>query len=216
MRLMDIMLALPSLLLAVAVVAVLGPGLTNAMFAVAIVMLPHFVRLTRAAVLGEMAKDYVAGVEHAARGTAPPDVRRGAAELHGAPDRAGDARLLVGDPRRRRARLPRPRRAAADAGMGLDAGERARIHAERLVGRDVAGPSDPDHRARLQPDRRRPARRARSEAEGHEPTPLLEIEHLTVEFAAGGRPLRAVDGVSFSVEQARCSASSANPAPARA
>jgi dipeptide transport system permease protein len=59
MRLMDIMLALPSLLLAVAVVAILGPGLMNAMYAIAIVMLPHFVRLTRAAVMGELAKDYV-------------------------------------------------------------------------------------------------------------------------------------------------------------
>ena len=60
MRLMDIMLALPSLLLAVAVVAILGPGLMNAMYAIAIVMLPHFVRLTRSAVRGELAKDYVA------------------------------------------------------------------------------------------------------------------------------------------------------------
>jgi dipeptide transport system permease protein len=59
MRAMDIMLALPSLLLAVAVVAVLGPGLMNAMYAIAIVMLPHFVRLTRAAVIGELGKDYV-------------------------------------------------------------------------------------------------------------------------------------------------------------
>jgi dipeptide transport system permease protein len=60
MRSMDVLLALPSLLLAVAVVAVLGPGLANAMYAIAIVMLPHFVRLTRGAVLGELAKDYVA------------------------------------------------------------------------------------------------------------------------------------------------------------
>jgi dipeptide transport system permease protein len=60
MRLMDVMLALPSLLLAVAVVAVLGPGLANAMYAIAIVMLPHFVRLTRGAVLGELAREYVA------------------------------------------------------------------------------------------------------------------------------------------------------------
>ena len=42
MRLMDIMLALPTLLLAIAVVAVLGPGLSNAMLAVAIVQLPGF------------------------------------------------------------------------------------------------------------------------------------------------------------------------------
>ena len=70
MRLMDIMLALPSLLLAVAVVAILGPGLMNAMYAIAIVMLPHFVRLTRAAVIGECAKDYVAASRIAGAGTA--------------------------------------------------------------------------------------------------------------------------------------------------
>ena len=69
MRLMDIMLALPSLLLAVAVVAILGPGLANAMYAIAIVLLPHFVRLTRAAVIGELAKDYVAASRIAGAGT---------------------------------------------------------------------------------------------------------------------------------------------------
>ncbi|MBC8056194.1 MAG: ABC transporter permease subunit [Rhizobiales bacterium] len=70
MRAMDIMLALPSLLLAVAVVAILGPGLMNAMYAIAIVMLPHFVRLTRAAVIGELAKDYVNASRIAGAGTA--------------------------------------------------------------------------------------------------------------------------------------------------
>jgi dipeptide transport system permease protein len=69
MRLMDIMLALPSLLLAVAVVAILGPGLANARYAIAIVMLPHFVRLTRAAVICELAKDYVNASRIAGAGT---------------------------------------------------------------------------------------------------------------------------------------------------
>ncbi len=59
MRLMDIMLALPSLLLAVVIVAILGPGLFNAMLAISIVYLPHLVRLARAAAIGELAKDYV-------------------------------------------------------------------------------------------------------------------------------------------------------------
>src|SRR4029077_1185348 len=45
MRAMDVMLSLPSLLLAIAVVAILGPGLANAMYAIAIVLLPHYVRL---------------------------------------------------------------------------------------------------------------------------------------------------------------------------
>ena len=59
MRLMDVMLALPSLLLAIAVVAILGPGLINAMYAIAIVLLPHYVRLARAAVIAEAGKEYV-------------------------------------------------------------------------------------------------------------------------------------------------------------
>ncbi len=59
MRFMDILLALPSLLLAIVVVAILGPGLTNVMIAVAIVYLPHYTRLTRAAVIAEQSKDYV-------------------------------------------------------------------------------------------------------------------------------------------------------------
>ncbi len=59
MRLMDIILTLPSLLLAIVIVAILGPGLMNAMLAVAIVVLPHYVRITRAAVITEMSKDYV-------------------------------------------------------------------------------------------------------------------------------------------------------------
>lgn len=60
MRVMDVLLALPTLLLAVAIVAVLGPGLQHAMLAVAVVQLPGFVRLTRAAVRVERQREYVA------------------------------------------------------------------------------------------------------------------------------------------------------------
>ena len=59
MRMMDIILTLPSLLLAIVIVAILGPGLMNAMLAVAVVVLPHYVRITRAAVISETSKDYV-------------------------------------------------------------------------------------------------------------------------------------------------------------
>jgi dipeptide transport system permease protein len=69
MRLMDIMLALPSLLLAIVIVAILGPGLANAMMAVSIVSLPHYARLTRAAVIGELAKDYVVASRVSGAGT---------------------------------------------------------------------------------------------------------------------------------------------------
>jgi len=68
MRLMDVMLALPSLLLAIAVVAILGPGLINAMYAIAIVLLPHYVRLARAAVIAEAGREYVASSRVAGAG----------------------------------------------------------------------------------------------------------------------------------------------------
>ncbi len=71
MRLMDIILTLPSLLLAIVIVAILGPGIMNAMLAVAVVLLPHYVRITRASVISEMSKDYVT----AARASAPGRLR---------------------------------------------------------------------------------------------------------------------------------------------
>jgi dipeptide transport system permease protein len=70
LRLMDILLTLPSLLLAVVIVAVLGPGLMNAMLAVAVVVLPHYVRIARAAVVAERSKDYVTAAAVAGAGTA--------------------------------------------------------------------------------------------------------------------------------------------------
>jgi dipeptide transport system permease protein len=59
MRAMDIIMALPSLLLALAIVTILGPGLINASIAIAITYLPHYVRITRASVITESSKDYV-------------------------------------------------------------------------------------------------------------------------------------------------------------
>ena len=69
MRFMDIVLTLPSLLLAIVIVAILGPGLVNAMLAVAIVVLPHYVRITRAAVIAEVSRDYVTAARVSGAGT---------------------------------------------------------------------------------------------------------------------------------------------------
>ena len=69
MRLMDIILAFPSLLLALVLVAILGPGLTNGMIAIALVLQPHFVRLTRAAVMSEKTRDYVTAARLAGAST---------------------------------------------------------------------------------------------------------------------------------------------------
>ena len=68
MRTMDVLLVFPSLLLAIVVVAILGPGLTNAMLAMAVVLLPGYVRLARAAALGELAREYVVATRSAGAG----------------------------------------------------------------------------------------------------------------------------------------------------
>jgi len=59
LRIMDLILALPSLLLAIVIVAIIGPGLPNAIYAVAIVLIPHFVLVSRSAILNEINKEYV-------------------------------------------------------------------------------------------------------------------------------------------------------------
>ncbi len=59
MRVTDVVMALPGIVLAIVVVAVLGPGIGNAMAAVTIVALPRFARVVRAVAMLEMKKQYV-------------------------------------------------------------------------------------------------------------------------------------------------------------
>ncbi|HVN15617.1 MAG TPA: ABC transporter permease [Anaerolineales bacterium] len=59
MRIMDVLLAFPSLLLAIAIVTVLGPGLINALLAIGIVSIPIYARLVRASVLSVKELDYI-------------------------------------------------------------------------------------------------------------------------------------------------------------
>lgn len=59
MRMMDVLLAFPSLLLAIAIVAVLGPGLINTLLAISIVSIPQYARIVRASVLSIKELDFV-------------------------------------------------------------------------------------------------------------------------------------------------------------
>lgn len=71
MRLVDVMLAFPSTLLAIGMVAILGPGLTNAILAVGVVAVPVYVRLVRASTLSVKGLDYIS----AARALGASDAR---------------------------------------------------------------------------------------------------------------------------------------------
>jgi peptide/nickel transport system permease protein len=59
MRLMDVLLAFPSILLAIVIVSVLGPSLTNAMLAIGIVFIPQIARVVRSAVISVRERDYI-------------------------------------------------------------------------------------------------------------------------------------------------------------
>lgn len=71
MRAMDVLFAFPAILMAIAVLAILGPGTTNAMIAIGIVYTPIFARITRASVLGVREEVYV----RAARSAGASDLR---------------------------------------------------------------------------------------------------------------------------------------------
>jgi dipeptide transport system permease protein len=67
-RVMDLIMAIPSLVLAILIIAVIGPNLTNTIIAITIVYLPRFVRLVRASALSELSKDYVTAAKVAGVG----------------------------------------------------------------------------------------------------------------------------------------------------
>jgi ABC-type dipeptide/oligopeptide/nickel transport system permease subunit len=69
MRLMDVLLAFPALLLSIAIVAVLGPGLINALLAIAFVSIPVYARTVRASVLQVKEQEYVSAAR--ALGSSP-------------------------------------------------------------------------------------------------------------------------------------------------
>ncbi|HMK09902.1 MAG TPA: ABC transporter permease [Anaerolineales bacterium] len=69
MRVMDVLLAFPALLLAIAIVAVLGPGLLNALIAISIVSIPIYARVMRASVLSTREADYVSASRALGAGT---------------------------------------------------------------------------------------------------------------------------------------------------
>jgi len=70
MRLMDMLLAFPAILLAIFITAILGPSLPNTMVAVGIVYIPHYARIVRASVLSLKEQLFVQAIAHLGGGHA--------------------------------------------------------------------------------------------------------------------------------------------------
>ncbi|HYM91244.1 MAG TPA: ABC transporter permease subunit, partial [bacterium] len=71
MRVADVLLAFPGILLAIAIVAIIGPGLTNVVIAVGVFTVPIFARLARGPALGAMAQEYIQAAHAMGAGNVP-------------------------------------------------------------------------------------------------------------------------------------------------
>ena len=151
MRLMDIMLSVPSLVLIMALAAALGPSLFNAMLAITVVRIPFYVRPGPGP-----------GPEYSADGLRQgvPDLRRRAlAHRVVARGPQCDAAVAGATEPGHRQRDPdglgpgfhRPGCTTAHRRMGRDGCHRAQFHSRQLVVLDLSGAGDPGHRDRLQP-----------------------------------------------------------------
>jgi hypothetical protein len=136
MRFMDVILGFPSLLLAIAIVAVLGPGLENALLAIAIVTMPGYARVMRGSRRLSQADPLPPGHPQC------PDSPRG----------SGNPGCRHGDPRGGRSVLPRARRPASHPGVGIHARLRAEPGLHRPPPGVLSRSGDHGHRPRVQPD----------------------------------------------------------------
>ena len=124
MRLADMQLAFPGILLAIAILAVLGPGAANVILVLGIGGWTGYARIVRGQVLSHRERDYVVPRARSA-------CRRGGSSsatccrTASARDRAGDLRGRPGDHGRGGALLPRPRRRGRPADLGQHARRRA-------------------------------------------------------------------------------------------
>ncbi len=155
---MDVLLSFPGLLLAIAVVALLGPGLRNALLAITIVNIPVDARIARSTVLSVKQLEYI----NAARCVGAPSGR--ILFRHVLPNSLspilvqstlGIAGAILDD---RRAGLPGPGPAASLSGMGRHAGGQRQVPDERrMVGAAFPWHCHHAYRPRLQPAGRRAA-----------------------------------------------------------
>ncbi len=162
---MDILLAFPATLLAIAIVAMIGPGLRNALIAISVVSIPFYARITRGEVLSLKEREFVT----AARGLGGS--ARRIVLWHIFPNTLPPLAVQTTPGRRLRhsrgggARLPGPGGAAPDARVGRHAGRQLQVlHQRSLVGLLFPGGGHHAVGARLQSRRGRPARRAGSPA----------------------------------------------------
>ena len=200
MRVMDVMLAIPGLLLAIGIAAMLGPGLWQIMIAVGVANIPIFARLLRGTVLGQREMDYVL----ASRAIGVP--RRTILSNHILPNSMSPV-IVAGTLAMATAIID----VAGLGFLGLGPQDPATpewgtmlTNADRYLGngslpRALPGSRDRPGRPRLQPDRGRAAGSDRPQAAWPCLIRCCPVEHLSVEFWTDRGTIHAVNDISFEV-----------------
>ena len=173
MRVTDVFLAFPRLILALAFVSALGPGIENAIIAIACTAWPPYARVARAETLTIRRSDFISAIR--LQGAGPLRIVLGhvVPALHLVADRPRRPRHGGHHPDRRRPRLPRAGRSAARSRVGRDDRVGPAVPARPVVGGHGPRHRHPGREPRLQPPRGRPPRRPRSRrwTEPREPIP---------------------------------------------
>ena len=227
MRLIDMLMAFPYILLALAIVAVLGPGLINALYAIAIVNVPFFARNIRGVTLGLARREFVDAARLSGKGPLRillteigPNVlptivitlsttvgwmileTAGLSFLGlGAQPPQADLGSMLGEGRKLLFTAPM---VALVPGLAIF----LIVMSINLLGdgiRDVLDPrlrsgtlTRPAFRTAIAKDRRKPA------VTGNEAGAALAVHDLRTEFRTGRETLRAVDGVDLTVGSGEC------------
>ena len=157
MRLVDILLAFPGILLAIAFTAVLGPGLDHVILALCLIGWTGYARLVRGEIIALREREFIQAAR--ALGGAPSrvDPAPSVAESLGAAVDPSDFRPRRRDHRRRQLEFPRPGRRTANAVLGIDVERRPAVPARRAASHHLSRAGDHGHSVRAQSGRRRAA-----------------------------------------------------------
>ena len=165
-RIMDVFMAFPLIIMALAIVSIFGPSTENVIIAITIPFIPRCARVVRSNALAIREIPYVDAARALGFSHARIILR------HMAPNVMAPFLIMLtafcrsGDPARGVAFLSRSRRTGAERGMGADApGRCGRVRRERALDRDLPGHRHFDGRVRVQPVRRLRARRLGSPLE---------------------------------------------------
>ena len=160
MRICDALFAFPGIILAIAIVAILGSGMTNVVIAVAVFNIPKFARLVRGNTLATKNSVFVQAAKNIGADDKTYSVLPHPAERDPGHHRAVQYVHRIFDSDCVFLKLLRHGRPASDTGVGTAFEQRTYIHDEQLAYHPVPGPCDLLNRTQLQSAGRRPQRRA--------------------------------------------------------